>query len=114
MTVTPHESDIRPGGRFRICMHAPDGSDHWLQGVYQEVVPPERLVFTHSWLDEEGNPQTDTLVTVTFTDLGGKTELTLRQTGFTSAASRDGHKSGWSSALDGLEQYLAKTSDHGV
>jgi uncharacterized protein YndB with AHSA1/START domain len=108
MTVTPYESDIRSGGRYRISMRASDGSEHWLQGVYREVVPPERLVFTHTWLDAGGKPQKETLVTVTLEDRGGITELTLRQTGFSSTASRDGHESGWSSALELLAEYLAE------
>jgi uncharacterized protein YndB with AHSA1/START domain len=107
MTVTPYESDIRTGGRYRISMRGSDGSEHWLQGVYREVVPPERLVFTHSWLDGEGKSQKETLVTVTFEERDGKTELTLRQTGFSSETSRDGHESGWSSALERLAEYLA-------
>jgi hypothetical protein len=47
------------------------------------------------------------LVTITFTERGEKTELTLRQTGFRSVESRDGHKLGWTSQLDGLAEYLA-------
>ncbi|MFL5563004.1 MAG: SRPBCC domain-containing protein [Gemmatimonadaceae bacterium] len=105
-TTTVEKSDIRPGGEFLICMHAPDGVDHWLQGVYREVVPPSRLVFTHAWLDAEKHPKKDTLVVITFADKGGKTELTLRQTGLPSAASRDGHASGWESTFDRLHDYL--------
>ncbi len=46
-TVTSYESDIRPGGFFRICMRSPEGVDSWLEGGYREIVKPERLVFTH-------------------------------------------------------------------
>jgi uncharacterized protein YndB with AHSA1/START domain len=106
MTVTVEESDIRPGGRYRICMHAADGTEHWLEGVYREVVPPERLVFTHSWLDARKQPTVETLVTITFADCGGKTELTLRQTGLASPASRAGHDKGWGSTFNRLQDYL--------
>lgn len=106
MTVTVEESNIRPGGRYRICMHAPDGAEHWLEGVYREVVPPERLVFTHSWLDAQKRPTIETLVTITFAEHGGKTELTLRQTGLASAASRTGHEQGWGSTFNRLQDYL--------
>ena len=44
MTVTLLEKDLRPGGRFKLCMRAPDGAEYWLQGEYLEVVPPERLI----------------------------------------------------------------------
>jgi uncharacterized protein YndB with AHSA1/START domain len=105
-TVTTEQVDIRPGGAFRICMRSPEGVDHWLQGVYREVVAPERLVFTHTWLDAERKPTTETLVTITFAERGGKTELTLRQSGFKSEESRAGHEGGWASTFDRLAEYL--------
>jgi uncharacterized protein YndB with AHSA1/START domain len=109
-TVTSHEVDLRPGGAFRICMRSPEGVDHWLQGVYREVIKPARLVFTHAWLDAQGNTGPETLVTITFTELGGKTELTLRQTGFQSAGSHDGHRGGWISTLDRMDAYIVTVS----
>jgi uncharacterized protein YndB with AHSA1/START domain len=112
MTVTVEQSDIRPGGAFRICMHAPDGKDHWLQGAYREVVAPERLVFTHAWLDAAGKPGPETLVTITFTERGDRTELTLHQTGFASTQSRDGHREGWASTFRNLARYLSGHSRH--
>ena len=105
-TVTTEQSDIRPGGAFRICMRSPEGVDHWLQGVYREVVAPERLVFTHTWLDAERKPTTETLVTITFAERGGKTDLTLSQSGFKSEESRAGHEGGWASTFDRLAEYL--------
>ena len=105
-TVTVEQSDIRPGGAFRICMRSPEGEDHWLQGVYREVVAPERLVFTHTWLDAERKPTTETLVTITFAERGGKTDLTLSQSGFKSEESRAGHEGGWASTFDRLAEYL--------
>lgn len=107
-TVTSEESDIRPGGGFRICMRSPEGVDHWLQGSYREILRPERLVFSHAWLDAAGKPTQETLVTVTFVERGKKTEMTLRQSGFKSIESRDGHRMGWTSAFDVLSEYLAK------
>jgi len=105
-TVTTEQADIRPGGAFRICMRSPEGVDHWLQGVYREVVAPERLVFTHTWLDAERKPTTETLVTITFAERGGKTDLTLSQSGFKSEESRAGHEGGWASTFDRLDEYL--------
>jgi uncharacterized protein YndB with AHSA1/START domain len=105
-TVTSQEVDLRPGGAFRICMRSPEGVDHWLQGMYREVVEPERLVFTHAWLDARGQPGTATLVTITFAEHGGQTELTLHQTGFQSVGSRDGHQLGWTSMLDRMNAYM--------
>lgn len=107
MTVTVERSDIRPGGAYRICMHGPDGTDYWLEGVYIEVARPERLVYTHCWLDADMKPKRETLVTMTFAARGAKTELTFRQQGLATVASREGHRGGWSSTFDRLTQYLA-------
>ena len=59
-TTTTEKSDIRPGGGFRICMRSPEGVEHRLEGLYQEIIKPERLVFTHAWLDASGKPSQET------------------------------------------------------
>jgi len=100
--------DVRPGGAFRVCMRSPAGAEHWKQGVYREVVEPERLVFTFAWEDAEGKPGHQTLVTVTFAEHGNKTELTLHQAVFESVARRDEHRRGWASTLERFAEYLAK------
>lgn len=106
-TVTHNEVDFRVGGNYRVCMRSPEGVDHWLQGTYLEIVKPERLVFTHTWLDSAGKAGKESVVTITFADRGQKTELTLHQTGFVSPESRDGHYDGWDSSIDRFEEYLA-------
>jgi uncharacterized protein YndB with AHSA1/START domain len=110
-TASDGVMDVRPGGRHRACLHAPDGTLHWVSGVYREVVAPERLVFTHAWDDDSGKPGPETLITITFTEQGGKTLMTFKQTGFTSVASRDGHADGWSQAFQRLETLLAKIGE---
>jgi uncharacterized protein YndB with AHSA1/START domain len=73
-TITTHEFESRPGGAWRFVMHGPDGTDYDNLITYREVVAPERLAFEHGTPDEPG--QFDT--TVTFTDEGGKTRVTMR------------------------------------
>jgi uncharacterized protein YndB with AHSA1/START domain len=107
-TLPFSEGDIRPGGSFKTCMRAPDGTDHWLSGTYQEITPPERLVFSHRWLNEKGEHEHETVVTITLREQDGKTQLTLHQAFFLSDASRDGHHGGWTETLDNLAEYLAK------
>ena len=64
--------DVRPGGAWRHCLQSTEtGDDLWHGGVFREVVPPERLVFTFAW-EEEGERGLETLVTVTFADIGGR------------------------------------------
>jgi uncharacterized protein YndB with AHSA1/START domain len=100
--------DVRPGGAWRICMRAPDGTDLWLQGAYREVVEPERLVYSWAWEDAEGDPGHETLVTVTFAKHGEKTKLTVHQAVFESVKARDMHQGGWTVALNHLAEYLAR------
>jgi uncharacterized protein YndB with AHSA1/START domain len=106
-TMTSCEMDTSPGGTFRFRMLSPQGTDHRVQGVYREIVEQERLVYTWAWVDADGRPGHETLVTVTFADHGAKTLLTLRQALFESVTARDEHRGGWSSALDCLAEYLA-------
>lgn len=101
-------NDPRPGGHYRVHMVDPDGGEHWLQGVFREITPPERLVRTFCWADANGNPiRPETLLTVTFADVNGHTRLTLHQEVFESVAARDDHQRGWSGSFDRLAEYLA-------
>ena len=106
-TMPSCSMDVRRGGVFRFCMRAPDGTDHWLRGVYREIAEPERLVFSWAWEDAEGRPGHETLVTVTFAEDGAKTKLTLQHAVFESVTARNTHQSGWASALDRFSDYLA-------
>lgn len=106
-TTPHHEMDLRPGGRYRACLRSPEGVDHWVQGVYREIRPPARLVMTHAWENEGGQPGPETLITVTFTEEGpGQTRMDFRQTGFTSKESLEGHRGGWSSSFDKLAAHV--------
>lgn len=105
-TVSCH-MDVRPGGTWFRKMRAPDGTEDRRRGIYHEILEPERLVFTYASEDAEGNFGHETLVTVTFADLGGKTKLTLRQAVFESIAARDAHEGGWTGCLERFTDYLA-------
>jgi len=87
------EVDLRVGGRYRIHMRGKDGTLYRLTGEYREISPPTRLSFTWHW--ETDPAEKETLVTVDFRDLGGRTEVSLVHGGFTDEAERDGHGRGW-------------------
>ncbi len=107
-TLVAQDGDLRPGGRWQLTMRGPDGAIHVNGGVYREVVRPERLVMTHAWLDEAGRSLgPETLITVTLTEVANGTEMLFEQTGFASAASRDGHGVGWGEAFDAMARALA-------
>jgi uncharacterized protein YndB with AHSA1/START domain len=104
------EADVRVGGRWRHCLRAVgDGSELRHGGVFREVVPPERLVFTFAW-EEEGERGIENVVTVTFAEQGAKTLMTMQQTPFQSFEERDGHQGGWGSAFDRLDEFLARAN----
>ena len=108
-TLPEHTMDFRPGGAYRFRMRPPEGGDVWWYGVYREIVPPERLVWTCSIDDADGKPiSAETVLTVTFEEHNDKTKLTLRQSVFDSVANRDSHNEGWSDALDRLEMQIAR------
>ncbi|HEY2613516.1 MAG TPA: SRPBCC domain-containing protein [Reyranella sp.] len=100
------EMDVRPGGAWRRRMRTPDGTVITKWGVYREVVVPERLVFTYR-TESAGVTDSETLVTVTFADLGDRTRLTLRHTAFESDAARRDHQGGWTGVLERLATFIA-------
>jgi len=105
------EMDVRTGGAWRGNLRATEtGEELRLGGVFREIVAPERVVFTFAW-EEEGERGLETLVTLTFADEGGKTRMTFRQTPFQSVEERDGHRGGWTSSFDRLEEYVAHIQD---
>jgi uncharacterized protein YndB with AHSA1/START domain len=106
-TVISIEMDVRPGGVWRKCMRSPEGKDYWRHGVYKEIVAPERLVFTYRSDDPRGLPGYETLVTVTFSELGAKTRMTFHQAVFESVEARDAHQAGWTSTVERFAEYIA-------
>lgn len=104
IVTTQAESDLRAGGRYRILMRTPAGEDHDVGGVYREIVPNEKLVFTWAW---KSTPERESLVTVTFKPDGTGTLMTLLHEQFFDADARDRHNGGWNGALTKLEKFLA-------
>ena len=106
------ELDARPGGAILIHMRGPDGTVYPMTGVFQEIVEPERLVFTSSALDKEGRPLFEVLTTVTFAERGGKTTITLEaKVGKSTAAAVPmiaGMEAGWTQSLERLAKAVAK------
>ena len=117
-SVPVAEMDVRVGGKRLVCMEMqrPDGSmKMWFTGEYREVTPNERLVYTDSMADENGNvvspsamgmpeghPAT-TEVTVLLEDLGGRTKMVLTHAGIPADSSGAG---GWEQAFAKLADYI--------
>ena len=105
--------DLRPGGANLILMRGPDGTEMPNRGVYLEVVPNERLVFTDAFVRAwEPSEKPFFTCVLTFEDEGGKTRYTARARHWTvtdkEAHEQMGFHQGWGVATDQLEA-LAKT-----
>jgi uncharacterized protein YndB with AHSA1/START domain len=124
-TMNIAKFELSPGGIFLYSQTTPDGQVMWGKFVYREIAAPEKLVFTNSFSDEEGNTvrapfsaswPLEILNTLTFTEQDGKTTLTMRGMPFsateeerqTFAAARDGIKQGFAGTFAQLTEYLSK------
>jgi uncharacterized protein YndB with AHSA1/START domain len=113
--VTPHpnkpsaETDLRVGGRFRVQFWGMDGQHHSVSGVYRELVPNRRLVFTWSW---QSTPERESQVTIDIKPVAidrvdDGSLLTLTHEQFYDEKARDDHGKGWGMALDNLQAMFA-------
>jgi uncharacterized protein YndB with AHSA1/START domain len=97
--------DFRVGGAYRVVIKSAEGGESCFSGVYREIEPDKRLVFTFTWR-EGPSADVETLVTLTFEERDGKTVQTFHQAPFRTAERRDSHISGWSQVFDKEESYL--------
>lgn len=110
--------DFQVGGASLYCMRSPEGEDIWSTGIYQEIVPRERIVTTDSFADADGNVvpgseygmegdwPLELMVTINFQEEDGKTIITLQHQGFPDKKNRDLAEAGWNESLDKLAEYL--------
>jgi len=117
-TAPTCEIDLREGGRHLFSMLSPDGMQMYSTGSYKEVQPMERLVYTDSMSDAEGNVMSAEMmgmpegmptsmdVTVTFEHDDGKTNVTVSHVGHGAGAENAGM--GWEQAFEKLEEVLAQ------
>ena len=106
-SVTQAELDVRPGGRYRIRFHTQDGEEHEVSGIYEEVVPERRLVFSWAW---RSTPERVSRVTLGLRPVPAGTELDFLHERFFDQAARDGHQRGWTATLVKLEAWLQASS----
>jgi uncharacterized protein YndB with AHSA1/START domain len=108
--VTIAEIDLRVGGRWRYLMVTEDGTEVGFHGEYREIVPNERIVSTEVFegIPPGEGPEEGTLNTATFTEVDGRTTLTV----LVEAPSKEirdaiidsGMESGMQDAMDLLEE----------
>ena len=101
VTCSGAEIDLRVGGRYRIANALPDGTTLVIEGEFQVVEAPRRLVYT--W--RAGEDQASR-VTVRFEPRGDSTEVIVVHEQIPSETIRESHEGGWIGCLDGLEGYF--------
>lgn len=105
-TIPTIEFDPRVGGSYRIEMQPPEGDAFYLIGEFREVDPPARLAYTFRWEDPDPD-DVETLVGLSFLDLGESTQVAFTQGAFKTEARRRLHRGGWTDSFDKLEHLLA-------
>ena len=113
-SLTLCEIDLRPGGAWRRTMRMADGSEHPFHGVFREIVPNERLVYTECY-DNPSIGSPEWLTTVLLEEVGGKTKLTHSLL-HRSKEVRDGHlqagmEEGTIQTFNRLDQHVSKLAE---
>ncbi|MFF3331016.1 SRPBCC domain-containing protein [Streptomyces sp. NPDC002888] len=110
-TVPSVESDLRPGGGYRIAMQPPEGELFYLVGEFLEVEPPVRLSYTFRWEDPDPEDR-ETVVTLSLRDIDDtRAELIVDQGDFATERRRALHEEGWTQGLGKLGELLASILD---
>jgi len=104
MAVISAEADVKVRGKYRVSMKADTGKVYTFDGIYEEIVPNQKLVFTHRW--EESEP-IETQVTVEFAEAKGGTEVTIKHDDIPTEELAKRHEAGWTSTLRNLEKQFA-------
>lgn len=109
-TTTVNKMDVRPGGVWRFVQRDSTGNEYAFNGVYREIVPPKRLVYTFVF---EPMPGHESLETVTLEEQNGKTKATNKVL-FQTVEDRDGMlksgmEEGAAESMDRMADLLSKT-----
>lgn len=111
-TVAHAEMDVRPGGSSLIVMRGPEGQEFPNRGIYLEVVPNQRLVFTDAYTAAwEPSEKPFMTAIISFEAAGGQTRYSARVRHWT-VADREAHEAmgfhaGWGLATDQLVELVA-------
>jgi uncharacterized protein YndB with AHSA1/START domain len=100
------EVDLRVGGQYLIQMRGPEGQPYHATGIYREIDPPKRLVYSWTWTHEP----LDSTVTVEFLEVPTGTEVVIRHAGLPTPKDRSGHEAGWVACFDKLESAIEHSS----
>ena len=103
--ATPEaEVDLRVGGKVRVVMRRPDGTQAGAHGGYTLIDRPHRLVMTWTFDDDPSNEQ---LIELSFSEAEGSTTVLMVNSSISTDERRDSQDEGWRGCLDELERVLA-------
>jgi uncharacterized protein YndB with AHSA1/START domain len=102
-TCPEADVDLRPGGSYKLAMQPIAGDPFLVVGIYREVDPPARLVYTWRWETGPAADGSESLVTVEFNRIGDQTELVLTHTDFPASHGPAPYQMGWEGGLDKFE-----------
>jgi len=119
-TTPVAEIDFQVGGKYLYCMRAADGQEVWGTGVYREIIDQQRIVFSDSFADAQGNPVSgdyygmgedfpdDLQISVTLEDIGnGRTRQTLEHIGMPAGELAEMTTASWNESFDKLAELLS-------
>jgi uncharacterized protein YndB with AHSA1/START domain len=98
------EVDLRAGGKVRVVMRKPDGSQSEAQGEYVLIDRPHRLVMTWTFDDDPANEQ---LIELSFSESEGSTTVLMVNGGISTDGRRHDQDEGWHACFNELERVLA-------
>jgi uncharacterized protein YndB with AHSA1/START domain len=98
------EVDLRVGGKIRVVMRKPDGTEVEAQGEYMLIDRPHRLVMTWTFDDDPSNEQ---LIELSFSQSEGSTTVLMVNSGISTDERRNAQDWGWHGCLDELDRVLA-------
>jgi uncharacterized protein YndB with AHSA1/START domain len=97
------EVDLRVGGKVRVVMRRPDGTEAGMQGEYRLIERPHRLVMTWTFDDDPSNEQ---LIELSFSESEGSTTVVMVNSGISTDGRRDSQDVGWQGCFDELERAI--------
>ena len=122
-TIEFKKIEVKPGGTFHSCIHDPVHGECWIKGIYNDVIFPEKLVFSMILSNEKGDSVSANaagkseewpeaiVTTVTFTPIDKQTKVTLHQTVAEEEAKKTGAYQSWFSMFERLQHILTAKKD---
>jgi uncharacterized protein YndB with AHSA1/START domain len=101
------EIDLRVGGKVRVAMREPDGTEHAMGGEYTVIERPRRLAMTWTFDDW---PEKEQAVELEFSERDGRTTVVMTNSGIATERQREDQKGGWHGCFDSLERTLSTRS----